>query len=218
MSLSTEHILRVGAFDWKGQIDSKKENTGIVDGNEDNPINNNSIGGFTFQHAKEIALAKYEALKGANSCVMERLVTGSDDFSMFLWDPFGENCKKPIARMTGHQAVVNCVVFSPEGTGRWIASASFDKSIKLWNGVTGEFVATFRGHVGPVYQISFSPDARFLVSGSKDSTVKIWSLRTKALHSNLPGHQDEVYAVDWSPTGDYIATGGKDRSLKIWRH
>ena len=43
--------------------------------------------------------------------------------------------------------------FSPDG--RWIASASFDKSVKLWNGFTGEFVATFRGHVGPVYQIRF---------------------------------------------------------------
>jgi len=49
--------------------------------------------------------------------------------------------------------LVNHVYFSPDG--RWIASASFDKSVKLWNGVTGKFVAVFRGHVGPVYQIRF---------------------------------------------------------------
>lgn len=47
--------------------------------------------------------------------------------------------------------LVNHVYFSPDGL--WIASASFDKSVKLWNGVTGSFVAAFRGHVGPVYQI-----------------------------------------------------------------
>ena len=47
--------------------------------------------------------------------------------------------------------LVNHVYFSPDG--QWLASASFDKSVKLWNGITGKFVASFRGHVGPVYQI-----------------------------------------------------------------
>lgn len=49
--------------------------------------------------------------------------------------------------------LVNHVYFSPDG--QWVASASFDKSVKLWNGITGKFVAAFRGHVGPVYQIRF---------------------------------------------------------------
>jgi ribosome assembly protein 4 len=34
-----------------------------------------------------------------------------------------------------------------------LASASFDKSVKLWNGITGKFIAAFRGHVADVYQI-----------------------------------------------------------------
>lgn len=63
------------------------------------------------------------------------------------------------------------VQFSPDG--RFLASASFDKSIKLWDGLRGTFIATFRGHVGPVYQISWSSDSRLLVSGSKDSTLKV---------------------------------------------
>lgn len=46
------------------------------------------------------------------------------------------------------------VTFSPDG--RWVLSASFDKSIKLWDGVKGTFVATFRNHVGPVFQASGS--------------------------------------------------------------
>jgi ribosome assembly protein 4 len=62
------------------------------------------------------------------------LVSGSDDFTMFLWNP-GES-KKPVARMTGHQQLINEVLFSPDG--RIIASASFDKSIKLWHGKTGQ--------------------------------------------------------------------------------
>lgn len=90
--------------------------------------------------------------------------------------------------------LVNHVYFSPDG--QWVASASFDKSVKLWNGITGKFVAAFRGHVGPVYQIRFvsfnssttlihsiyllffscswSADSRLLLSGSKDSTLKVF--------------------------------------------
>jgi ribosome assembly protein 4 len=40
-------------------------------------------------------------------------------------------------------------------------------------GTLDEFMCTFRGHVGPVYQIAWSADSRFLVSASKDSTLKV---------------------------------------------
>lgn len=66
------------------------------------------------------------------------------------------------------------VQFSPDG--RWIATASFDKAVKLWDGVRGAFVATLRAHVGPVYQLAWSSDSRLLVSASKDSTLKASSL------------------------------------------
>ncbi|KAJ0039017.1 hypothetical protein Pint_23957 [Pistacia integerrima] len=133
----------------------------------------------------------------------ERLVSGSDDFTMFLWEP--AISKHPKTRMTGHQQLVNHVCFSPDG--QWVASASFDKSVKLWNGTTGKFVAAFRGHVGPVYQISWSADSRLLLSGSKDSTLKVWDIRTQKLKQDLPGHADEVFAVDWSPDDEKVVSG-----------
>lgn len=65
----------------------------------------------------------------------ERLVAGSDDNTLSLWTP--ESSKNPICpRMTGHQGVVNDVKFSPDG--RLIASASFDHSVKIWDGLTGQ--------------------------------------------------------------------------------
>lgn len=64
----------------------------------------------------------------------ERLVSGSDDFTLFLWNPAED--KKPLARLTGHSALVNEVLFSPDT--RLLASASFDKAIKIWDGRTGK--------------------------------------------------------------------------------
>lgn len=144
----------------------------------------------------------------------ELLISGSDDFTMFLWTP--DKDKKPIARMTGHQQLINCVQFSPDG--RIIASASFDKSIKLWEGKTGRFITSLRGHVQAVYMISWSCDSRLLVSGSADSTLKVWDVKAGKLAYDLPGHADEVFAVDWSPDGQKVASGGKDKVLRLWQH
>lgn len=100
------------------------------------------------------------------------MVSGSDDFTLFLWNPTED--KKPLARLTGHQQPVNHLAFSPDG--RRFASASFDKKIKVWDGRTGTFLATLNGHVGAVYQVAWSADSRLLVSASKDSTVKLWEM------------------------------------------
>lgn len=98
-----------------------------------------------------------------------------------------------------------------------VASASFDKSVKLWNGLTGAFVSSLRAHVGPVYMVAWSSDSRLLLSASRDSTLKLWETRSQKFKLDLPGHADEVYAVDWSPRGGHVASGGKDRTLRLWR-
>merc|ERR1712238_399239 len=80
---------------------------------------------------------KIEALKRYDNVLKnigeELMVSGADDFQLILWNPSTE--KKPLAHMTGHQQLVNDVKFSPDA--RLIASASFDKSVRLWNGKTG---------------------------------------------------------------------------------
>lgn len=116
----------------------------------------------------ELQKKTLEQYESTIQSVGERLVSGSDDFTLFLWQP--EKDKKPIARLTGHQQLVNDVKFSPDA--RILASASFDKSIKLWDGFTGKFITTLRGHVQAVYMVAWSADSRLMVSGSADSTLK----------------------------------------------
>ncbi|XP_030078246.1 notchless protein homolog 1 isoform X1 [Microcaecilia unicolor] len=192
MALSTDYVLRTGAFEPAEASVNAQDMCGSL------------------KDLKEKALQRYNHVRGQGP---ERLVSGSDDFTLFLWIPAED--KKPLERMTGHQALINEVLFSPDA--RIIASASFDKSIKLWDGKTGKYLASLRGHVSAVYQISWSADSRMLVSGSSDSTLKVWDVKSRKLAIDLPGHADEVFAVDWSPDGQRVASGGKDKCLRIWR-
>lgn len=125
----------------------------------------------------------------------ERLVSGSDDHTMILWNPIASD--PFIAKLTGHVQLINQVdflyyfrfherlkvQFSPDG--RWVISASFDKSIKVWDGIKGNFYASLFGHVGPVFQISWSPDSRLFASGSKDSTLKVINEHFKLIRCNI---------------------------------
>ena len=187
LAISSEYAMRTGPYD----------HTGVKPEND--------------AQAKAQALARYKAATGGKP---ERLVSGSDDHTMFLWEP--SKSKVPVGRLTGHQQLVNHILFSPDS--KYFASASFDKSVKLWCGLTGKFITTFRAHVGSVYQLAWSADSRMLLSASKDSTIKVWSTSTKKLVEDLPGHSDEVYAVDWSPIGTKAASGGKDKMLRLWAH
>ena len=165
------------------------------------------------EDAYRAAVDKYDAFKAAGE--PERLVSGSDDFTIYLWHPTDN--KHPIKRLTGHQQAVNHIAFSPDG--RYFASGSFDKKVKIWSGKSGDFVNTLTGHVGAVYQVAWSNDSRYLVSASRDSTAKLWEIPScKRARETLPGHHDEVYALDWSPNGSCVATGSKDRTIKIWKH
>lgn len=82
----------------------------------------------------ETARKRFEKAATINNKITERLISASDDFTMFLWDPASSN--KPVARLLGHQKEVNHVTFSPDGA--YIASASFDNHVKLWNARDGK--------------------------------------------------------------------------------
>jgi ribosome assembly protein 4 len=153
LALSTDFVLRTGYHEHNGKIPDSEEG-------KRSKANERFLKAATIQGE-----------------VVERLVSASDDFTMYLWEP--SKGTKPVARMLGHQKQVNHVVFSPDGL--LIASSGFDNHTKVWNARDGKFINTLRGHVAPVYQCAFSPDSRLLVTGSKDTTLKVWDMRTHKL-------------------------------------
>ena len=95
-----------------------------------------------------------------------------------------------IHQLVGHGDYVTSVQFSPDGLK--LASGSFDKTLRIWDAVTGECEQTLEGHGRAVESVQFSPDGLKLASGSWDKTLRIWDAVTGECEQTLEGHGREV--------------------------
>ncbi|WP_395649381.1 AAA-like domain-containing protein [Planktothrix agardhii] len=115
-------------------------------------------------------------------------------------------------QLTGHSNEVTGVAFSPGG--EYLATASGDKTAKLWN-LQGEELITFTGHSYGLRAVAFSPGGEFLATASGDNTAKLWTLQGEELIT-FRGHSNQVTAVAFSPGGEFLATASGDNTAKLW--
>ena len=103
------------------------------------------------------------------------LATAGDDAKIFLWDT-NNSIISPSTHfiLYDHTAKVVDIDFSKDD--RYLASASWDHSIKIWNVKTGELIQSILGHDGPVNSVKFSDDGQFLYSAGYDGKIKYWRL------------------------------------------
>jgi tetratricopeptide (TPR) repeat protein len=104
--------------------------------------------------------------------------------------------------------------FSPDG--KFLASGSFDGTVKIWDPATGMEKQTLYGHTNKVIDVSFTPDSKYLASASDDWTVKIWEVATGREVRTLIGHVNSVCHTDFSPDGNYLASCAGDQMVKVW--
>lgn len=128
--------------------------------------------------------------------------------------------------LRGHQGAVSQVRISPNG--RFIASASADGTIKIWDAATGSHMDTLVGHMAGVSCVAWSPDSNTLASGSDDKSIRFWDRVTgrpktttrKSMVGQemapLRGHHNYIHCLAFSPKGNILASGSYDEAVFLW--
>jgi len=128
-------------------------------------------------------------------------------------------------QLSGHSGPISSIAYAADGG--MLASGSEDKTIKLWDAMSGGLLRTLTGHLDPVNAIAFSPDGRTIASGSGtpdeppkpsngDNTIKLWDAKSGQLLRTFSGHRNAVKAVAFAPDGRTVASGAEDETVKIW--
>lgn len=116
-----------------------------------------------------------------------------------------------------HKGWINALSLSPNG--QYLATASGDKTIRVWKWQDGQFdttpVAILEGHADWVWDVAFHRDSEMLASAGKDNTVRLWDLEGSLLQT-LSGHQNWVRALDFSTDGEKLISASADRTLILW--
>src|SRR5262245_55770738 len=105
-------------------------------------------------------------------------------------------------RIAAHKGRVCALTYSPDG--KLLASGGEDKKVRVWNPVTGDEVAVYKGHKGCVYALAYSPDGALLASGGGRNELFRWD--TSSIRTPLAGHTVLVGAVAFSPDGSVLAS------------
>ena len=161
----------------------------------------------------KLSLARHELDAGRQERAIEILDSCGWDRRGWEWGHLRRNTAL-IHTLGGHSHLVHCVRLAP--TVSFSASASWDKTVRLWDARSGEMLHTLRGHTDQLRSVCFSPDGRRLASAAEDKSVRLWDVKTGQPIGSPLLHSDWVRCVCFHPDGQLLASAGNDRSVHLW--
>ncbi|KAK5084350.1 Transcription initiation factor TFIID subunit 5 [Lithohypha guttulata] len=182
---------------------------------------------YTFHNTKDhITCLEFS---GDNSLV----AAGTDMSYIRIWSMEGtqigvDGTGKPVnsKRLIGHAGPVYGLSFAPstvqpphqqaETRPQWLLSSSADGTIRLWNLTMWQCMVVYRGHVGPVWDVKFSPLGTYFVSSGMDKTARLWITSKVSPRRFFVGHDEDVDVVAWHPNTAYVFTASCDKTVRMW--
>ncbi|NEO52334.1 MAG: hypothetical protein F6K54_04120 [Okeania sp. SIO3B5] len=111
-----------------------------------------------------------------------------------------------------HDRPVKAVTFSSDG--KYVATASDDKTARVWDAATGKEIAKLQ-HDNDVWDVTFSPNGKYVATASDDKTARVWEATTGKEITKLQ-HDNWVRNVAFSRDGKYVATASDDKTARVW--
>lgn len=113
-----------------------------------------------------------------------------------------------------HNGVIRAATFSPDGS--LIATASLDKSARVWNATTGQPASALLHHDLSVVNVHFSPDGKLLATASADGIGRLWNVKTGNLAAPGMRQRGPVWNTVFSPDGKLVATCSKTGTVQVY--
>src|SRR5262249_49386130 len=127
---------------------------------------------------------------------------------------------KELRTLAGHNDAVYDLAFRPDG--KVLASASGDRTVKLWNVANGERLDTLGQPLKEVYAVAFSPDGKRVAAGGGDNRIRVWQVSADAKENTNPliysrfAHEGALAKLVYSADGRSIVSAGEDRTVRVW--
>jgi WD40 repeat protein len=115
--------------------------------------------------------------------------------------------------LTGHPDAVTAVAFNDDGS--LLATASYDRTARIWNTATGKTLLRLRGHRDWVVGVAFSHDGSLVATASQDGTAMLWDATTGEQIATFD-HGKPLTAVAFSPDGTRLAASSRDGTAVVW--
>ncbi|KAI7866601.1 WD40-repeat-containing domain protein [Spinellus fusiger] len=125
--------------------------------------------------------------------------------------PFPAQCDQTLK---GHKGPVNDVCYNK--TGQYCLSAGRDRSVRLWNPLTGMLLHTYAGHGRDVLGVAVATDNARIASCGVDRAVILWDVGSGEILRRYTAHWERVNAVDFNEEATVLVSGSFDATLRLW--
>jgi WD40 repeat protein len=115
---------------------------------------------------------------------------------------------------SGHTGSVNDVAVL--AGGQFVITGGEDKTVRVWELLSGKQMRSFQGHMTPVIAIAVRGDGRQIASASEDGAIRLWDLSTSDDHRALTEATEPLWAVAVSPDGKRAAVAGADKQIRVY--
>ncbi|GAB0095117.1 transducin beta-like protein 3 [Sergentomyia squamirostris] len=113
-----------------------------------------------------------------------------------------------------HEKDINSVTISPND--KMLATASQDKTAKIWNADDLSLVGVLKGHKRGVWCVRFSPVDQVLLTTSADGSLKIWAITSLSCLKSFEGHESSILRAEFVSKGMQILSTASDGLVKLW--